>query len=757
MRRFILFTLLLIALFPVSAYEYTSDSYVLKDGTAFSPESGDRASVSGDVITSSYQGRTFSRTLAAPSRNTVVTGDVLIDALTRMAFEEAAADINKDGLFAAGAKWPTAWTRDMSYAADLSLSFLFPRNTEQSLASRVEDGVILQDTGSGGSYPVSTDRIVWGRAATAYALYAHDESYAKHVYDVIAKTLEQDYQVVYDPVRNVFRGETSFLDWREQTYPRWMTPAAIGESFALGTNAVYYSVLCREAMLAEKYGAPGDVQKWKERAGKLRDGIISSFWIPEKKYFGAYYINEPVNMLYEGYETLGESLAVLEGIVPGGDDHDVLGAVGPGRWGTSVVAPQLSGVRPYHNDAVWPFVQAYRCLALKKAGDYALCEKEFASAAYAASLFRTFRENYTASTCDKDGTELSSDRQLWSVAAWLSLMYRVICGIDFTQAGLSVHPLVFDSFTKGITLADFNWSGSTLDLSISGTGSEIASYSVNGQPVPADYVIPYEAGKKYDVRIVMKKSDPVPAASGKPAVLTSDVTSLVPVLTMTRDGGSIDAVWNQKSSDGWNVYRNGKLIFHTDERELTVKPSKTLDVYTVTAPSGNLPVLPGTPVRAESPKNTWFIEAENAAVKGGNIVKSDGTHEKYSADLQPAVNSGDGFVEEWGGSEGDCIEFSYTAPADGEYLVDFRFNNALGPVNTGDRCAIRTLRCDGTYVRRILFPQLGSRSLWDFTAPVSIHLSKGRHAISIVSDEWCYSQHHRLNPVAVDMMRTARK
>lgn len=126
MRRFIPFPLLLIALSPVSAYEYTSESYVLKNGTVFSPESGDRASVSGDVITSFYQGRTFSRTLAAPPRNTVVTGDVLIDALTRMAFEEAADDINKDGLFAAGAKWPTAWTRDMSYAADLSLSFLFP-------------------------------------------------------------------------------------------------------------------------------------------------------------------------------------------------------------------------------------------------------------------------------------------------------------------------------------------------------------------------------------------------------------------------------------------------------------------------------------------------------------------------------------------------------------------------------------------------------------------------------------------------------
>ena len=48
--------------------------------------------------------------------------------------------------------------------------------------------------------------------------------------------------------------------------------------------------------------------------------------------------------------------------------NSALNAVKPNQFGMSVVAPQLAKVPSYQNDAVWPFVQAYRGLALKKAG-----------------------------------------------------------------------------------------------------------------------------------------------------------------------------------------------------------------------------------------------------------------------------------------------------------------------------------------------------------------------------------------------------
>ncbi|UUZ52876.1 hypothetical protein LP419_27435 [Massilia sp. H-1] len=84
--------------------------------------------------------------------------------------------------FETGEKWHYVWTRDLSYAADLGLALLDPQRVRNSLdfklsgwrsgvrpqqqAAGSADGLqIIQDTGSGGSWPVSTDRVTWAFGA----------------------------------------------------------------------------------------------------------------------------------------------------------------------------------------------------------------------------------------------------------------------------------------------------------------------------------------------------------------------------------------------------------------------------------------------------------------------------------------------------------------------------------------------------------------------------------------------------------------
>ena len=58
--------------------------------------------------------------------------------------------------------------------------------------------------------------------------------------------------MAYDNETGLVKGESSFLDWREETYPKWMQPADIYESECLGTNAVHYEaniVLSKMALL----------------------------------------------------------------------------------------------------------------------------------------------------------------------------------------------------------------------------------------------------------------------------------------------------------------------------------------------------------------------------------------------------------------------------------------------------------------------------------------------------------------------------
>ena len=87
--------------------------------------------------------------------------------------------------FETGAKWHYVWTRDLSYSLDLGLGYLDPERASNSLlfkTSKVRPELVarqvspievaLQDTGSGGSWPVSSDRVVWILAASGLTLNA---------------------------------------------------------------------------------------------------------------------------------------------------------------------------------------------------------------------------------------------------------------------------------------------------------------------------------------------------------------------------------------------------------------------------------------------------------------------------------------------------------------------------------------------------------------------------------------------------------
>ena len=63
--------------------------------------------------------------------------------------------------------------------------------------------------------------------------------------EAIVNTAERDRLVAWDPEDGLYRGEQSFLDWREQTYPQWTAndTAQIGMSKALGTNIGHLAML----------------------------------------------------------------------------------------------------------------------------------------------------------------------------------------------------------------------------------------------------------------------------------------------------------------------------------------------------------------------------------------------------------------------------------------------------------------------------------------------------------------------------------
>ena len=100
----------------------------------------------------------------------LTTPNKLHTAIYNLGLEEMINAVEPDTTLRTGREWPGVWTRDVSYSILLSMAYMQPEATRCSLMRKVDSlGRIIQDTGSGGAWPVSSDRMIW--ALAAFELY----------------------------------------------------------------------------------------------------------------------------------------------------------------------------------------------------------------------------------------------------------------------------------------------------------------------------------------------------------------------------------------------------------------------------------------------------------------------------------------------------------------------------------------------------------------------------------------------------------
>ena len=188
------------------------------------------------------------------------------------------------GCFETGRLWHYVWTRDIAYATDLALASLDPVRARNSLEFKLSerrgggDLQIVQDTGTGGAYPVSTDRVSWALGAYRTAHFLDGtarEEFLDKMRTALNNTLAQDREVAFDPRQGLYRGETSFLDWREQTYAPWVKEDVVhvGMSKSLSTNILHLNAIELAAQLNDRVGANELFQTQSFWAQELRSAI----------------------------------------------------------------------------------------------------------------------------------------------------------------------------------------------------------------------------------------------------------------------------------------------------------------------------------------------------------------------------------------------------------------------------------------------------------------------------------------------------
>ena len=348
----------------------------------------------------------------------------LADAIYNLSLEEMTKAIEPDSTFRTGKEWAGVWTRDISYSIILSMAYLQPRVAQNSLLKKVnKKGRIIQDTGSGGAWPVSTDRMVWAIAAFELYKVTGDRAWLKQSYGIIRNSIDDDLLNIYDPSTGLARGESSFLDWREQTYPKWMQPVDIYGSENLGTNAVHYQANIVLAQMAKLLGDPTASARYSKIASQIKRGINTYLWQPSKGYYGQYLYGRNYAIRSPRSEALGEALSILFDVADSGRQQQIISQVPITPFGISCIYPQIPGIPPYHNNAVWPFVQTYWLLAAAKAGNERSVMESISAICRPAALFLTNKENFVADNGDFLGTQINSSNMLWSLSGNISIIH----------------------------------------------------------------------------------------------------------------------------------------------------------------------------------------------------------------------------------------------------------------------------------------------------------------------------------------------
>lgn len=359
---------------------------------------------------------TFSETQGDPR---VRTGSAALDGMYALALQES-KEVSRDsvtdgaynsfqpincsadgtGCFITGENWTFVWTRDVSYAASLGLTAVDPvrmRNTLNFKLSERRSGYwddlnsdgttgkdlqIIQDSGTGGSYPNSTDRVSWAVGAQEIMAWLPDNfraAFETRAYTAISNTIEHDRQVIFDTTNGLYSGESSFLDWRWQTYPQWIGKdmTQVAQSMSLSTNVTHWVAINLAAQLATEDGDSAKATKYRSWADELADNIRTKFWLQQRGQFSAMISSTLDPSATLRYDALGTALVILTGIATPEQAAKAVANYPQTVAGPPVIWPQqqvISSLQPqqtssYHNEGAWPFITAYMLLAAAKVGN----------------------------------------------------------------------------------------------------------------------------------------------------------------------------------------------------------------------------------------------------------------------------------------------------------------------------------------------------------------------------------------------------
>ncbi|MEH6306508.1 glycogen debranching protein [Olivibacter sp. CPCC 100613] len=635
----------------------------------------------------------------------------LSDALHNMALAELIEKVKPDSTLLVDKNWFNNNGNQINNSIILSLATIAPELAKKILMRQVQDNALHQSDGTGGSYPISTDRALWVIASWEVYKVTGDVNWLKTCYEIAKKSLEEDRLLVFDADKGLMRGESSFLNQREQSYPKWMQPTDIYESMAISTNAIHYGALNSLSAMAKQLSKSAEGMKYKVWADSLKTGINKQLWIDNKSSYAQYLYGRVNKITSERSDALGLALAVLYDVADEDRQKAIMENVPVLPFGIACIYPQTTFIPSYQNNAIWPFVQSYIAIAAAKVHNERSTLASLAAIYRASAMYLTNKAAFRADNGNYEPILANEDAALSSLSGNLGLIYQVFFGFQFEPDGLRLKPYIPKNLRGERRLTNFKYRNAILDITSSGYGNVITSVTLDGRELEEAF-LPGDISGEHSLTIILGDNQiPKGEIHSTPNRFAIDMPAL------SYDNGKLK--WRIiEGAANYKVLKNGAMQTLIDRNEININQNEFAEYQIIALDSAGIESFASAPYMVYSPEAEQVIEIENF----GKVSKE-----------QVEGYSGKGFVD-LSLPGNDSLNFTVNVPDTGVYAIDFRYANGNGSIGAGNKCAAAFLEHAQQSLGAVVFPQRGSGewSDWGFSNKVVAKLDKGEQELKLI-------------------------
>lgn len=441
----------------------------------------------------------------------------LVDALYNMSIERIADAIDNNGRFNV-----THNISRLYCSIYLSLAALKPHQSMATLRTLVDrDSIIMQREGQ---WPVVSDHIGWATAAWEVYKTTGDRQWLAYCKHVIEKTLDINNQVLLDQTTGLIHGAgyttSRPLGVRRMT---WMGYNDLFACMSLGNNVLTAHAYAILSDMCEELGIESTAEK---DAQRLKDAINQHLWNEDKGFYSSFLYGMAFPHQSPTTDNTSQAMCVLWDIADDERAESLIANTPVSDKGVNVTYPANNPLEPYFVNTSWATTQALWNMAAAYTGNENALRRGLGALYRAQALYQSRGIHMKDVNIDELGTSASN----------VAMIMRILMGMKFKPEGIEFEPMVPVGMPGKKTFTGLNYRKAVLDFTIEGTGNDIASITIDGNPLESAF-LPSDIEGHHRIAITLKDGT---HSTQKVTIHRNEVTlPLTPTVVWNNDTGRI--------------------------------------------------------------------------------------------------------------------------------------------------------------------------------------------------------------------------